>query len=151
MVTVHRVTKSLTRMKQLSMRTEHKCMAESLCCSPEITTALLISYTPIQSEKLKVWIKFFLIQLSFCGGKKVTWKLSQSIWILILSNYVPLPLKFFPSIHLFSLLSSLPSLFPSFLSSFFFQLLPLSSLSHFLSQTIDPNSTGYPGYLHSYS
>ena len=25
------------------------CMAESLCCSPETTTTLLVSYTPIQN------------------------------------------------------------------------------------------------------
>ena len=30
------------------------CMAESLCCSPETTTTLLISYTPIQNKKLKI-------------------------------------------------------------------------------------------------
>ena len=30
-------------------------MAESLCCSPEITAALLIGCTPIQNKKLKVW------------------------------------------------------------------------------------------------
>ena len=29
------------------------CMAESLCCSPETITALLIGYTPIQNKKLK--------------------------------------------------------------------------------------------------
>ena len=29
------------------------CMAESLCCSPETVTTLLISYTPIQNKKLK--------------------------------------------------------------------------------------------------
>ena len=29
------------------------CMAESLWCSPEITTTLLIGYTPIQNKKLK--------------------------------------------------------------------------------------------------
>ena len=27
------------------------CMAESLCCSPEIITTLLIGYTPIQNKK----------------------------------------------------------------------------------------------------
>ena len=27
-------------------------MAESLCCSPETTTTLLTSYTPIQNKKL---------------------------------------------------------------------------------------------------
>ena len=27
------------------------CLAESLCCSPEIVTMLLIGYPPIQSEK----------------------------------------------------------------------------------------------------
>ena len=31
------------------------CMAESLCCSPETTTISLISYTPIQNKKFKVW------------------------------------------------------------------------------------------------
>ena len=30
-------------------------MAESLCCSPETTTISLISYTPIQNKKFKVW------------------------------------------------------------------------------------------------
>ena len=29
------------------------CMAESLCCSHETNTTLLISYTPIQNKKLK--------------------------------------------------------------------------------------------------
>ena len=29
------------------------CMAESLCCSPDITTASLIGYTAIQSEKFE--------------------------------------------------------------------------------------------------
>ena len=29
------------------------CMAESLHCSPETITRLLISYTPIQNKKLK--------------------------------------------------------------------------------------------------
>jgi len=28
------------------------CMAESLCCSPEIITALLIGYAPIQNKKV---------------------------------------------------------------------------------------------------
>ena len=31
----------------------HICMAESLCCSPETITALLISYTPRENKKLK--------------------------------------------------------------------------------------------------
>ena len=33
-------------------------MTESLHCSPEITTTLLISYTPIQNKKFKVKKKF---------------------------------------------------------------------------------------------
>ena len=33
------------------------CMAESLHCSPETTTTLLIGYTPKQNKKLKVWGK----------------------------------------------------------------------------------------------
>ena len=33
------------------------CMAESLCCSPETTTTLLISCTPIQNKKFNVWGK----------------------------------------------------------------------------------------------
>ena len=32
---------------------EIQCMAESLCCSPETITTLLISYTPIQNKKFK--------------------------------------------------------------------------------------------------
>ena len=31
------------------------CMAESLHCSPESITTLLIGYTPIQNKKLKTW------------------------------------------------------------------------------------------------
>ena len=31
----------------------HICMAESLRCSPETITTLLISYNPIQNKKLK--------------------------------------------------------------------------------------------------
>ena len=34
------------------------CLAELLCCSPEIITTLLISYTPIQNKKL--FVCFFL-------------------------------------------------------------------------------------------
>ena len=30
------------------------CVAESLCCSPETTTTLLIGYIPIQNKKFKV-------------------------------------------------------------------------------------------------
>ena len=37
------------------------CMAESLLCSPETTTALLIGYTPVQNEKFKVWEKTNLV------------------------------------------------------------------------------------------
>ena len=33
------------------------CMAESLCCSPETLTTLLIGYTPIQNKKLKKNLK----------------------------------------------------------------------------------------------
>ena len=29
------------------------CVAESLCCSPETITALLIGYTPVQNKKFK--------------------------------------------------------------------------------------------------
>ena len=36
-------------------------MAESLLCSPETTTALLIGYTPVQNEKFKVWEKTNLV------------------------------------------------------------------------------------------
>ena len=35
-------------------RLHFMCVAESLCCSPETITALLISYTPIQNKKKKV-------------------------------------------------------------------------------------------------
>ena len=33
------------------------CMAESLCCSPETTTTLLMGYTPIQNKKLFFFLK----------------------------------------------------------------------------------------------
>ena len=39
----------------------HVCMAESLPCSPETTTTLLIGYTPVQNEKFKVWEKTNLV------------------------------------------------------------------------------------------
>ena len=39
------------------------CMAESLCCPPEIITTLLISYTPTQNKKFKKKKKRF----SFSG------------------------------------------------------------------------------------
>ena len=29
------------------------CMAESLCCSPDTTTTLLIGYTPMQNKMFK--------------------------------------------------------------------------------------------------
>ena len=49
------------------------CMAESLCWSPEATTALLISYIPIQNKKFKVgkkkiscpWMCRSIVGLSF--------------------------------------------------------------------------------------
>ena len=31
------------------------CMTESLCCSPETTTTLVIGYNPIQDKKSQVW------------------------------------------------------------------------------------------------
>ena len=31
------------------------CMTESICCSPEIMTTMLISYTLIQNKKLKIY------------------------------------------------------------------------------------------------
>ena len=46
-VTVREVTKSQTQLKQLSTHAHMDtcvCMAESLCCSPETMTTLLISY-----------------------------------------------------------------------------------------------------------
>ena len=33
------------------------CMAESLSCSPETTTTLLIGYTPVQNKTFKAWEK----------------------------------------------------------------------------------------------
>ena len=37
----------------MNVRKTCVCTAESLCCSPETTTTLLISYTPTQNRKLK--------------------------------------------------------------------------------------------------
>ena len=37
--------------------TIHICMAESLHCSPETTTILLITFIPIQHKKFEVWKK----------------------------------------------------------------------------------------------
>ena len=50
---VHGVAKSQTRVTNAV----HICTAESLHCSPETTTILLISYTPTQNKKFKVWKK----------------------------------------------------------------------------------------------
>ena len=36
------------------------CMAESLCCSPETITALLIGYNPIQNKKVNFKKRAFL-------------------------------------------------------------------------------------------
>ena len=51
------------------------CMAESLCCSPETITTLLIGYIPIQNKKLQK------------KKKKVSqnWKLKQHRFTLSLS------------------------------------------------------------------
>ena len=43
------------------------CKSESLHCSPEITTALLIDYTPIQNKKLKK--KKVVLEVSFLGSQ----------------------------------------------------------------------------------
>ena len=49
------------------------CTAESLCCSPETITTLLISYTPIQNKKLKkiyIYILFMLLYREACIGSE---------------------------------------------------------------------------------
>ena len=43
-------------------------MAESLCCSPEIITKLLIGYTPIQILKSFLFLLFFNINLFILIG-----------------------------------------------------------------------------------
>ena len=46
------------------------CMAESLCCSPETITTLLIGCTPIQNKKFKdkwLWSEQIYIPLGFSG------------------------------------------------------------------------------------
>ena len=46
--------------------------AESLCCPPETTTALLIGYTPIQNKKLK---KPQVKEMCVCGSRWPSWML----------------------------------------------------------------------------
>ena len=55
------------------------CLAELLCCSPEIITTLLISYTPIQNKKLFVW---FFLKISTILIYPVHHKGDQS-WVFI--------------------------------------------------------------------
>ena len=46
------------------------CMAESLCCSPETITTLLIGYTPIKNKKLKKKKTLSLIVISVNESEK---------------------------------------------------------------------------------
>ena len=46
------------------------CMAESLCCSPETITTLLIGYTPIKNKKLKKITTLSLIVISVNESEK---------------------------------------------------------------------------------
>ena len=41
------------------------CVAESIQCSPEANTTLLISYTPAQNQKFKVWGKKDTLRRAF--------------------------------------------------------------------------------------
>ena len=50
------------------------CMAESLCCSPETITTLLISCIPIQNNKSK---PFFLLLTFIASGSFKVGKYSQ--------------------------------------------------------------------------
>ena len=43
-------------------------MVESLCCSPETITTLLIGYTPIQNKKLKKIRTQILLQTCYVAG-----------------------------------------------------------------------------------
>ena len=48
------------------------CMAESLCCSPETITTLLIIYTPKQSKKLKeITMKYHLTAVRMASLKSL--------------------------------------------------------------------------------
>ena len=49
------------------------CVAQSLCCSPEMTTVLLIGYTPMQNKKFKDWKKKKISQWGghFCRKEMV--------------------------------------------------------------------------------
>ena len=46
-----------------------ECTAEFLLCSLETTTTSLISYTPIQNKKLKVWGKIYSNKVNTQLGK----------------------------------------------------------------------------------
>ena len=59
----------------------YTCMAESLHCSPQTITTLLIGYTPIQNKKLKVWKKR---DVFWCGPfLKYLWNLLQYCFCLM--------------------------------------------------------------------
>ena len=47
------------------------CMAESLCCSPEAITILLIGYSPIQNKILKKEIKILSRRKYTCVKQRV--------------------------------------------------------------------------------
>ena len=76
------------------------CMAESLRWSPETATVLLISYTPIQNKKFKVWKnkskKVFSYPLMFCSvetnfifNKCVLFHSISGYWNFVL--FIPFP------------------------------------------------------------
>ena len=45
-----------------------RCMAESLCCTPEAISALLVDYIPIQNKKLKlrIWVMSQIFGIQSC-------------------------------------------------------------------------------------
>ena len=78
------------------------CMAESLCCSPESTTTSLISYTPIQNKKFKVWKEKAIYMLKIAQILNPT---KPYLWTLVPS--------WNPSSHLPRTLQSFKNLFIS--------------------------------------
>ena len=62
------------------------CMAESLHCSPETITTLLIGYTPIQNVEKRVWLgPTTFLSMEIRSPHRLTWENLSLFW----AGYVP--------------------------------------------------------------
>ena len=59
-------------------------MADFLCCSPETTTTLLISYTPIQNKTFQFKKKKKKEEINTCPKCSDNWK--KKIWLVLVTK-----------------------------------------------------------------